>query len=270
MTEEDSSNEYRDLDSFDDLPPEAIVNYYKSIENVSEEHREEALREVLKMNDKDPGEFINTGKPMSIQFDQHLIDTMAIATLEGLADNLVDDGETILEMCESTDTNPISIPPGQLGYKLFQIHVVTISYTESAAGIILRHHMRAESEWNTEHLIEWASSENRVGDKITKIDDFDQKINEICEWANRSVKKRSKVLDHADIIDQSLYDDLNNVRKRRNSFIHSAETLAINDFSDDDDVRNSVEECLSVVSGLGEELNRVPRHPIYDKYTTES
>lgn len=270
MTKDDSSNEYRDWDFFDDLPPEAIIDHYESIENVPEEHQEEAWREVLKMNDRDAGEFINAIKTTPMQFNQDLIDTMAIATLEGLADNLADDGETILEMCENTNANPISIPPEQLGYKLFQIHVVTISYTESAAEIILRYHMRAESEWNTEYLIEWASSENRVGDEITRTDDFDQKINKIYEWATMGVKPLSLVLKHADIIDNSLYKDLNNIRERRNNLIHSAASLAINEFSDGDDVRDSVKQCLSVVSGLGEELNRIPRHPIYDNYTTES
>lgn len=269
MTNDDPTDEYHSWDFFDDLPPEAFISHYKSIENVPEEHQEEALREVLKMNDKDALDFISTGETIPFQFTSDVIDAFAIATLEGLADNLADDGETILEMCESTDANPISIPPGQLGYKLFQMHVVTTSYAESAAGIILRHHMRVESGWNTEYLIEWASHKDRVGDEVAKINDFDQKINKIREWAAGSVKRLSLVLKHADIIDNSFYKDLDNVRDRRNNFIHSAATLTINDFSNSDDVRDSVKECISVVSGLGEELNSVHRHPIYDNFTTE-
>jgi hypothetical protein len=269
VTEDDPTDEYHSWDFFDDLPPEAFIHHYKSIENVPKEHQEEARREVLKMNDKDAVDFISTGETIPIKFTPDIIDAVAIATLEGLADRLADDGEAILEMCESTNVSPISIPPGQLGYKLFQIHTVTTSYAESAAGIILRHHMRIASGWDAEYLIEWASHKDRVGDGLAKIDDFDQKINEIHEWATGSVKRLSLVLKHADIIGDPLYKHLDSVRDRRNNFIHSAATLAINDFSNSDDVRDSVEECLSVVSGLSEELNSVHRHPIYDEFTTE-
>lgn len=270
MTEDDSTDEYRSWDFFDDLPPEAFIHHYESIENVPAEYQEEARQRVLNMNDNDVIDFITTGERIPFKFDPDFINAIAIATLEGLADSITDDGEAILEMCEDTDVSPVSIPPEQLGYKLFQIHTVATSYAESAAQIILWHHTRDASEWNIEYLIEWASHEDRVGDEIGNIDDLDQKVNKIREWAAGSVKRLSLVLKQGDIIDDPLYEDLDNVRDRRNNFIHSAAMLAINDFGDSDDVRNSVEECLSVASGLSEELDDISRHPIYDFYTVES
>lgn len=270
MTKDDPDDEYHSWDFFDDLPPEAFISHYKSIENVPEEHQEEARRKVLSMNDKDKIDFISTGETIPIQFTPDVIDAIAIATLEGLADHIVDDGESILETCENTEVSPISIPPKQLGYKLFQIHVVTTSYAESAAEILLRHHMRVVDGWNPRYLIKWASHKDRVGDELPETDDFDQKINKIHQWATGSVKRLSLVLKHAEIIDDTLYRDLDNVRNRRNNFTHSVATLAINDFGNSEDVRDSVKECLSVVSGLGKEIDTVNRHPIYNKFTTES
>lgn len=193
-------------------------------------------------------------------------DAIAIGTLEGLSSQIKDDGAEILKSLPESEGPPIQIPPGELGYKLFQIHVVSVSYTEAAGEILLREYARTGQEWNPTQLIQWAAHKERVGESLTESEDFDEQLSMVYEWATEKVSRLTLALLQGEIINDSTYQQIDAVRERRNNFIHSAHTLAVNDFGDNQDIRDAIDECEYTISALGEKLEDVPRNPVYDRW----
>lgn len=263
MTDNEDDDLY-EWDFFQDKPPEAFIHHYESIENVPEEHQEEAQRRALRSNTDAARDFVSVGETIPWKISQGVKDAIAIGTLEGLASQIEDDGEEILRLLPESEGPPIQIPPSELGYKLFQIHVVTVSYTEAAGEILLRHHARTGQEWNPTELIQWAAHKDRIGESLSEAGGIDEQLSIVYEWATEKVSRLILALLQAGIIDDATYQQMNAVRERRNNFIHSAHTLAVNDFGDNQDVRDAIDECESSVSALGRKLENVPRHPIYD------
>jgi hypothetical protein len=263
MTDNEDSPQY-EWSFFQEKPPQAFIHYYESIENVPEKHRKEAQRRALRANSDVARDFLSVGKTVPRKISQGVKDAIAIGTLEGLASQIKGDRKEILKLLPESEGPPIQIPPGELGYKLFQIHVVTVSYTEAAGDILLRHHVSTGQEWAPTDLIQWAAHKDRIGASLTESGDLDEQLSIVHEWATKKVSRLILALLQADIIDGPTYQQMDAVRERRNDFIHSAHTLAVNDFGDNQDIRDAIDECESSVSVLGEKLEDVPRNPVYD------
>lgn len=263
MTDRKDDGQY-EWDFFQNKPPEAFIHYYESIENVPKEHQEEAQHRALSANTNAARNFLSIGESRPWKISQDVKDAIAIGTLEGLGSQIKDDRKEILKLLPESGGPPIKIPLGELGYKLFQIHVVTVSYIEAAGEILLRHYALNDQEWNPTGLIQWAAHEDRIGESLTESGDFDEQLSKVYKWATEKVWRLILALLQSEIIDDGTYRQMDAVRERRNNFIHSAHTLAVNDFGDNQDIRDAIDECEYSISAMSEKLENVPRNPVYD------
>lgn len=266
MTEDESDENQYKWEFFKDKPVEAFVHYYESIEEVPEKYQEEAQRRALSLTTDAAIDFLGTGEPIPMNISREMEDAIAIGTLKGLATQIENEGQEILNVLPESEGPPIDLPPGELGYKLFQMHVVTVSYAEAAGEILFRHHARIGRGWNPTALTQWASHEKRLGVSLTEHDTLAEQLPMVYKWATEKVSRLLLALLQAEVIEDSLYQQLDKVRERRNNFIHSAHTLAVNDFGDKRDVRDAVDECLSGISILGTQLEDVSRNPVYESF----
>jgi hypothetical protein len=231
MEETDSSepNSYN-WEFFDDKPPEAFIDYYETITNVSEEHRDEAMQRAMRADTDIASEFISVGETIEWEIHPSVIRAFAIATLEGLGEQMEQESEKILNSVDENEETPINIPPGETEYGLFQIHVLTISYVEGAGEVLFRHHINIEDNWNASALIGWASHEDRAGENLGELDSREEQLWTVFDWATGNVKQLSLALLQAEVIRNNMYQAINETRDRRNNLVHRAHLMAVDDF----------------------------------------
>lgn len=260
----DASDTEMTWEDFEDLPPEAIIDYYGHISEVPDEYKKEAQQRILSESVSGKRAFLSTGETIPFEITDDLRRGYTLAMLDGFAARIRDVSNTIVGSVESDERFPIEIPPNDVGIGFYQIHALTISYIEAAARELLSYKMETGRSCNPRALIQWANHKDRAGDSIDLNNPWDDKVTATMNWVlDGGVYRLILALQQSEITDNTFSTIAGRVRSRRNNCIHTPHTVATAHAKTEQEVHDAVEDCLAVVNTLSELLDELPRHRAY-------
>lgn len=243
--------------------PEAIVGFYKNYKNVPKDHRKDAIDKVKEANLDVTTDLLVISKSER-KVSDGLIRAYSIAVLDSFADRILQDAEWIHSNVNRDQSVPIESYPEELGHTVFQMHVSTVSFVEASCFQILKYKIINGQLPDRESLLSWGSHEDRADLDRTKIDIESQEA-EVFLWAAGSgVRDLSLALLQSGIIDDRMYERIDNIRNYRNDLVHHPATLTLKRFSDGGSILSRADDAIYICEKIREELNRIPKHPTYD------
>lgn len=242
--------------------PEAIVGFYKNYKNVPKEHREEAIDKVKEAGLDTSTDFLVITKSER-KVSGRLIRAYSIAVLDSFADRILQNAEWIQSNVNRDQSVPIESYPEELGHTVFQMHVSTVSFVEASCFQILKYKIINGQLPDRESLLSWGSHEDRADIDRTKMDIESQEV-EVFSWAvDSGARGLSLALLQSGIIDDQMYERIDNIRDHRNDLVHQPATLTLKRFSDGDSILERADDATYICERLREELDQILKHPAY-------
>jgi hypothetical protein len=246
--------------------PRAIVGFYKNYKNVPKQHREKAIEKIRGTEFEISTDFLSIQK---IEREVHpkLIQAYSIAVLESFADQIEEKAQWLESNISHDQSSPIDSYPKEVGYKVFELHILTTTFIESSSYHILKHKIKNRQLPDRESLISWGSHKDRAGVDEESLSIESQEA-EIFQWAADSgTHALSRALLQSKIINDKIYKKINCVRNHRNDLVHDPATLTIKRFLDGKTILDRAKDATDIVRYLKSELNQIPKHPIYQSIT---
>lgn len=245
--------------------PEAIVGFYKNYKNVPKEHREKA-REIVQEADGRHTDFLAISSSKR-QVTDGVIRAFDLAVLDSFADKIRKEAQWVQSNLDEGEYNPIESYPKELGHKVFQMHVFTISYVEASCYRILRYRIINGNLPDRGKLLQWGRDEDRADLDEAELDMESQEV-EIFKWAEYSgVHALSRALNQSGVIDDSVYNKINKIRERRHNLVHQPFTLTMSEFTEAEEILESTRLVADICDRLNEEFETMHKNPVYNVLT---
>lgn len=245
--------------------PETIVGFYKNYKNVPKEHRDKAI-EIVEEADEFYTDFLAISSSER-EVTDGVIRAYDLAVLDSFADKIRKEAHWIQSNVDEGESNPIESYPKELGHKVFQMHVSTISYVEASCYRILRYRIINRNIPDRSKFLQWGSHEDRADIDETELDIESQEV-EILRWAASSgVYNLSRALNQSGVIGDNMYNKINEMRKRRNNLVHQPSTLTLVEFTKSEELLESSRFAVDLCDNLSEEFDQIDRNPVYNVLT---
>lgn len=197
--------------------------------------------------------------------------SIRLCIVHGLRDRVEELGNEIQENLDRESMHPLGMPFGEVATGLFEIHVLSLSFFESASLILFEWALEVDAE-PTDTLLNYYRNGNHDDgesilvdattreEEIAVVSDYLQE--EGAAWQYQSILLR------AGIIEKDLHDRIYEVKERRNEIVHQPRSMM--EIDNNDEVLSRILDCIQVVDEVLDTVKKeVPTNTAFYPYFVE-
>lgn len=197
--------------------------------------------------------------------------SIRLGIVHGLRDRVAELRVEIQENLDRESIHPLNMPFGEVGIGLFEIHVLSLSFFESASLIVFEWALEVDAK-PTDTLLEYyrdvhqEEGESILKDTTTR----EEEITIVSDYLqeNGTAGQYQSILLRAGIIEKDLHDRIYKVRQRRNALVHQPTSLV--EINDNDKLLSYILDCIRLVDGVLDTVEEeVPTDPAFYPYFVE-